>query len=870
MPDGPELRWQTLSQAEGLVVHGPDGAIVDANPVAERLLGVSRSRMIGSRPDAEVWDRLRTIDGRVLPADQRPASLALHTGEAVEDQLLVVDRGDGDPRVLRVQARIHPAGVSVGGCVVSFIDVTAEVGVAGPARRPDDETQRVTISVGAFVFVAAAQPDGIRFTHVSAGPTELLGSPAVGETLASAARRVLTPGQDARMEEMCEAMGAGQAGAASFALADGERWIRVRWVPHPDGDGSVVDGIVIETTSNRERERELVGLHSLVEMSGDLIALADLHERVTFLNQAGRRLLELDSSADMTGLGVADLLAPDAARGWQERELTAILTEGGWHGDSTLRVPATGQTIPVQGSSYLIHDPLTGEPMGIARVRRDVSAELRVADEQRAITEIATAIAEGADQDPLLDAITQRAMAATGRRAAAMVRASGTSRELVARAGDAARLGVLTGDEQAGVRAPITVHGRSWGWLVVDDPQRPPAPGVEESLQRFANLAATALLTCQTRARLMAQATTDFVTGLSNHRAFQQRLSEETSRANRSGEPLALVVFDLDEFKDVNDQHGHPLGDEVLRDLGQVLRMETRSHDMAARIGGDEFAMILPGAGAVDAAAIAVRCRDSFAASARARGLQVGISAGVADRDDAIAPEEMLRLADGALYWAKRHGPGVVVYDEGVVRELSARERAESLERTQVVSALRVLARVTDLKDPSTHQHSARVAALAQRLAAAAGWSLSRQAQLHEAGLVHDVGKLVVADAILAKPGRLTSEEYEEVKRHAALGADIAAGALAPEQVRWIREHHERPDGGGYPDGLTEERISDGAQLLALADTWDVMTTGRSYQAQVTGTSALAECRGLVGHQFTAFAVDALARCWDAGETPFT
>jgi diguanylate cyclase (GGDEF)-like protein/PAS domain S-box-containing protein len=647
----------------------------------------------------------------------------------------------------------------------------------------------------------------------------------------------------------------------------------MRWVPRHEATGTTVDGIVAETTYAREHERQLVGLQSLAEMSSDLVALTDLEHRVVFLNDYGRRLLGLDDLGDLGDVVVTDLLTDEANARWESQELPAILEQGRWQGECTVRVPASGEVIPVQGSSYLIHDPHTGEPMAIAVVRRDLSETRRVQEEQRGITEIATAIAEGAEQGPLLEAVAQRALEATASRAVAIVRAAGHSREVVAGAGPPAAARALVADGPQH-RAPIVVHGRDWGWLVAEPVAAPAATApvdaaIAESLERFARLAATALLTCQTRERLMKQATSDFVTGLSNHRAFQQRLGQESSHADRSGESLALVVFDLDGFKRVNDEHGHPLGDEVLRDLGQVLRMETREHDMAARIGGDEFALLLVGAASRDAVVVARRCTESFAASAQARGLRVGLSAGIADRSDATAPEELLRLADGALYWAKRNRAGVVVYDQGVVRELSARERAESLERSQVLTALRVLARVTDLKDPSTHQHSARVAALARRLAAAAGWSAQRQAWLHEAALVHDVGKVVVSDAILRKPGRLTAEEYDEVKRHAGLGAEIAAGALSDEQVRWIREHHERPDGLGYPDGLREESISEGAQLLALADCWDVMTTGRSYQAKVTAASALAECRELIDRQFTARALHALQRCWEVADSPF-
>jgi HD-GYP domain-containing protein (c-di-GMP phosphodiesterase class II) len=146
------------------------------------------------------------------------------------------------------------------------------------------------------------------------------------------------------------------------------------------------------------------------------------------------------------------------------------------------------------------------------------------------------------------------------------------------------------------------------------------------------------------------------------------------------------------------------------------------------------------------------------------------------------------------------------------------------------------------------------------RLAEAAGWPPQRVALLCEAALVHDVGKIGIPDAVLLKPGALTPEEYEQVKAHAELSAQIAAEVLDPEQVAWIRAHHERPDGRGYPAGLVGDDIPDGAALLAVADAFDVMTVSRPYSAPKTPTEALGECEALVGKQFARFAVDALLR----------
>jgi len=185
-------------------------------------------------------------------------------------------------------------------------------------------------------------------------------------------------------------------------------------------------------------------------------------------------------------------------------------------------------------------------------------------------------------------------------------------------------------------------------------------------------------------------------------------------------------------------------------------------------------------------------------------------------------------------------------------------DHESQLNRDQALAGLRALARAIDAKDPTTRRHSERVAALARAIAVRLGWSADCARRLHEAALVHDVGKIGIRDAVLLKPERLTREEYEHVKSHAELGATIVEGVLSPEQVEWIRWHHERPDGRGYPDGLPDDALPEGAAIIALADSWDVMTISRPYSPAKARDEALQECRELAGRQFRANLVDAL------------
>jgi HD-GYP domain-containing protein (c-di-GMP phosphodiesterase class II) len=203
-----------------------------------------------------------------------------------------------------------------------------------------------------------------------------------------------------------------------------------------------------------------------------------------------------------------------------------------------------------------------------------------------------------------------------------------------------------------------------------------------------------------------------------------------------------------------------------------------------------------------------------------------------------------MRFADGALFWAKAHGRDMTFrYSPEVVTELSAAEQLEHLRRTRTIVGIRALARAVDVKDHSTARHSERVADMATAIARILSGDERALNDLHEAAFVHDVGKIGVPDAIPLKPSRLDPEEYEEIKRHPSLSAEIVDDVLSDEQVAWVLGHHERFDGRGYPVGLTGESIPTGARILAVADAWDVMTSERPYSAARSPQDALSEIR---------------------------
>ena len=418
------------------------------------------------------------------------------------------------------------------------------------------------------------------------------------------------------------------------------------------------------------------------------------------------------------------------------------------------------------------------------------------------------------------------------------------------------------------VGAPVHVRGATWGVLcaVADRPGAFPA-GTETRVLAYAELIATAVANAEDRAQLGAQAAVDALTDLPNERAFRDRLRDETTRARRHGRPLVAAVVDVDRFRALTERVGAAEADAVLADLAALLRAEVDEEDVVARLGTDEFGIAFLERDRAGAQAAAERLRETVAATPLRHGERITVSVGLSDLCSTPADDELLRRADAALLYSKEHGRDRCwFYDATIVHAAVRRTQWRELGRERGLAGLRALARAIDAKHPATHEHSERVATLAARLAGALGWDEERIERLREAARLHDVGKIGVPDGVLLKPGPLDAREAMVMREHVSLGARIVGDVLDPGQVAWIAAHHERPDGRGYPAGALAHQIPEGATLLALADAWDSMVSDRIYSPRRSVEGAMAECRSLVGRQFSAEAVRALEELHERGE----
>lgn len=355
------------------------------------------------------------------------------------------------------------------------------------------------------------------------------------------------------------------------------------------------------------------------------------------------------------------------------------------------------------------------------------------------------------------------------------------------------------------------------------------------------------------RDELERQILRDPLTRLLNQPALTAQLETELARARRGNYPVAAVALDLDFFKQINDLHGHAVGNGVLEQVAELLSAGIRPGDLCSRVGGDEFVLAFVDSDARLATQIVTRIGTAIAALEFGPGHgPLSFSAGIAEFPRHSAHlDELMEHADRALYKAKAEGRDRICVsraDEGVA---CAPEMGSSgRHRHNVQNTVEALARAVDARNGYTHSHSHAVAFYVVALARALGLAYERVDLLRRAAVLHDVGKIGVPDAVLWKEGPLDAEEVEIMRRHSSIGHDILLGAGFPEIAEWVAGLHERFDGNGYPQGLAGEEIPIESRMLKVVDAFDAMTSPRLYRDPLSVEDVLAELQAGAGSQF--------------------
>ncbi len=514
----------------------------------------------------------------------------------------------------------------------------------------------------------------------------------------------------------------------------------------------------------------------------------------------------------------------------------------------------------------------------VTRERRLLGVVVRRNEELEALTALATTLTETLEEDP----VVERGMAALRIAARASSMAlhvpAGEGLELRATVGmwgadspwvtrdptRSWRPGVFSAGGREVVRLPVAARGSEIGLITVVRREDDPVSEADMDLMRLlVDQLAIAVQNARDYRDRLEQAIRDPLTGLYNRRFFYEAFANELERGERYGGSASIVLIDVDDFKLVNDTLGHTAGDAVLCAIGRIAAGAIRASDQFARVGGEEFGLLLPETTQLDALIVAERVRRAVASAEILADRTVTISAGIATwPDDASSLEELEGKADRALYWAKRNGKNlcavateIVVTEEGDVRD-------------GMLPHLHALVATIDAQHMNTRDHSQNVAAYAAAIGEHLGLSRERIVLLRRAALFHDIGKVAVRGELLNKPGALTAAEYEEIKVHPVVGGAMLAHSGFGDEADWVRHHHERLDGRGYPDGLAAGDIPLEARIIFVADSFEAMTSDRPYHDGIPVGEAVAELRRCAGSQFEPRLVEALATLLEGDRLP--
>lgn len=342
---------------------------------------------------------------------------------------------------------------------------------------------------------------------------------------------------------------------------------------------------------------------------------------------------------------------------------------------------------------------------------------------------------------------------------------------------------------------------------------------------------------------------TDALTGCPNRRFLDEFIVDAVAGSHRDGRKLSAAYIDIDNFKLLNDFVGHEQGDRVLQRVVQALGAHIKEPAAFARFGGDEFVAVFPGFTAEQARTLMAAVRHDVARVEVVNGAHVTlptrISVGIAEFHGYESPRDLIAEAEEQMYLDKSLSPTLPL------TEAAEGTAPEAVMKVSNLKALRNLVKAIDRRDSYTRFHSDHATHLALKLARGIGLEEQQTGAIAIGGPIHDLGKIVVPDEILRKPGPLTLEERRQMEEHPLMGAAITAAITDYDVVvDLVRHHHERFDGEGYPGRLKGNAILLTTRMFSLADAFSAMTTDRPYRKGLSTEQAIDQILRGRGTQF--------------------
>ena len=357
---------------------------------------------------------------------------------------------------------------------------------------------------------------------------------------------------------------------------------------------------------------------------------------------------------------------------------------------------------------------------------------------------------------------------------------------------------------------------------------------------------------------------TDALTLLYNHRGFQELLENEIQRAQTNKQQMSVIMMDINNITKINRELGHAKGDEVIKLVAEKVRQNVREGDIAARYGGDEIAVILPNTSSDQAKYVAEYLTYSLSCCFIDEIGPIKVSVGVATYPDCGEDKErLLILAEQAMYisqakgykdgmsaiisssdfnfWddvalksyaeviTKRHSQLGINFEDELISQFHTEYNMKGSKIWEIATSL---AGAIDAKDPYTKDHSNSVSRFSEALARAINLPESEVERIKLGALLHDVGKIGIPETVLKKEGPLSDEEWTIMKKHPVIGAEkvLMPNPALIDLIPIVKCHHERIDGKGYPEGLSNGEIPLAAKIVAIADTYHALISDRPYR----------------------------------------
>lgn len=426
---------------------------------------------------------------------------------------------------------------------------------------------------------------------------------------------------------------------------------------------------------------------------------------------------------------------------------------------------------------------------------------------------------------------------------------------------------------------PLFSRGKPFGWFCVFSSREDLADVEMDFLTMFAQQIEVAITIADLFEEVKQQAVTDGLTGLYNRRYFEEYLSKEVTRSKRNGQPFSVIGIDLDFLKQINDKFGHTFGDLAIKAVADVLKSNARAIDTAARMGGEEFNIVLPGVASDGALIAAERIRKAIEELNLETIGNITASIGVAtflEHSDNI--EEIIELTDQAMYLSKRNGRNRVTlakqanetswqeiavntftdilskHNMPIPQELSEELCAKLKSNSSQKEILYSVADILTLTYNPLHSTGIVKSKVLTAVSLAKRFDLSKDEidKLKIAVLLYDIGNVMLPKEILQKATPLTADEIEKIKSHPLIAAKEILNPISYIQdiIPIIEHHHENWDGTGYPGRISKDEIPVTSQIILIVDAYFALTEQRAYRSKLSPREALEEIKKDAGKKW--------------------